>query len=74
MLAQPLAQKTGSEENIGLTYNLLGELYQRFGHYAEAINYFNDEIALRKKMKDSIGVANAHISLAFVYGDWKKKG
>jgi tetratricopeptide (TPR) repeat protein len=61
------ALKTHSEKHIAKSYNLLGIMFYKKGNYKNALRYHKQALLLRKKNKDTLGMAFSQTNLGNVY-------
>jgi len=65
--AYQLALDLELNKKAGLILNNVGVLYRKIGEYNKAIETYRKSIELRKKMNDSLGVANSLFNLGATY-------
>jgi diguanylate cyclase (GGDEF)-like protein len=62
-----LFQSLGDERGEADAYNLIGNLYDRKGHYNEAIEHYHKSLAIRRRIGDRSGQAGSLNNIGIAY-------
>jgi tetratricopeptide (TPR) repeat protein len=56
-------QRVGERENLGLAYNSVSIIYENWGQYDKAVEYYEKSLAIKRELKDRKGEGHTLLNL-----------
>src|SRR5262249_35485429 len=66
-LARKVFERNGDKSGIALSDNVIGNIHNRQGEYALALEYYGRSLALRQSLNDTLGVAQTLSNVGFAH-------